>query len=180
MSYEAIARRYARAIFDLGKEAGALGPLAEEIASVAQVYAGSDELRNVLSNPLVPELEREAVLVELAERLGVRPIGRDALRLLLRKHRIGALPDIARELQKLVDEEGGVVRAQVTSAGPLADSYLSRLRAEIERATGRKVVLSVEQDPSLIAGVVTKIGDRVVDGSLRARLARFRESLLTT
>ena len=83
------------------------------------------------------------------------------------------------ELARLVDEENKTVRADVLSAAPLSDDYLSRLKAELEKATGQKVVLTVQQDPSLISGVVTKIGDRVIDGSVLARLRGFREQLMT-
>jgi len=88
------------------------------------------------------------------------------------------VPEISRQLAKLADEDGQIVRAEVVSAGPLTEAYLDKLRAELERATGKKVLIEQRQDKSLIAGVVTKIGDQVIDGSARARLANFREALL--
>lgn len=180
MSSEAVARRYARAIFELGKEGGNLPALTREISAFGETYAGSEELRNVLDNPLVPEEQREAVLVEIAGRLGVSPIGNSTLRLLARRRRLAAAPEIARQLARLADEDANLVRATVTSAGPLSESYLSDLKAALEKSTGRKVAIVHQVDPSLIAGVVTKIGDQVIDGSVRARLASFRESLLRT
>jgi F-type H+-transporting ATPase subunit delta len=178
VSYEAIARRWARAIFDLGKEAGSLPAVSRDLSSFAETYAGSDELSAVLENPLVPEASREAIVVDVAGRLNLGDLAKSALRLLVRKRRIVAVPEIARQLSRFADEDAGVLRAEVTSAGPLTEAYLGRLRAELEKATGKKVSITHKQDASLLGGVVTRIGDQVIDGSVRARLASFRDSLL--
>ncbi len=110
--------------------------------------------------------------------MGLDGAARSTLRLLAKKRRLAALPDIVRQLARLSDEDQGILRAEVASAGPLTEDYLGKLRAELEKATGKKVVITQKQDRSLIGGVVTKIGDRVIDGSVRARLAGFRETLL--
>lgn len=177
MSYEAIARRYAQAVFELGKENGQLTELSAQITSLADVFAGSAELRDVLTNPLVDDSAREAILVEIGRRLAVSETAIQTLRVLAQNRRLPALPDIARVLSRLVDEDQKTLRATVTSAGPLTESYQGRLRAELEKVTGQKVVLTIRTDPALIAGVVVQIGDRVIDGSVRAKLSRFRESL---
>lgn len=180
MSYEAVARRYARAILEIGKEDGNLPALSRDITEFAGTYAENEELRNVLDNPLVAEDAREALLVDIAGRMGLSTTSVSTLRLLAQRRRLGAVPDIARQLARLADEEANLVRAVVTSAGPLSESYLNDLRAALEKSTGRKVAVVHHVDPSLIAGVVTQIGDQVIDGSVRARLASFRESLLRT
>ena len=179
MSDEAVARRYALAIFEIGKEEGSLGALSKELAAFAEAYTGSEELQNVLANPLVQQGAREEILTEIAGRLSLSGTALNTLRLISRRRRMGAVAVISRELQRLVDEEGKVVRAEVTSVGPLSPAYLERLRGELERATGKKVVITERHDPSLIAGVVTRIGDRMIDGSLRARLSTFRDSLMS-
>jgi F-type H+-transporting ATPase subunit delta len=178
MSNEAVGRRYARAIFEIGKEDSSVPALTRELAAFAETYAGSQELRDVLDNPLVPQESREAVLVEIAGRMGLSQTSVSTLRLLARRRRLGALTDIARQLAKLADEDQNLVRATVTSAGPLSEAYLNDLKATLEKTTGKKVVILHKHDPSLIAGVVTQIGDQVIDGSVRARLASFRDSLL--
>jgi len=180
MSHDAVARRYARAIFEIGKETGALARLSQEMGDFSALYSGNQELRLVLDNPLIPDEQREGLLKELGARVGAHEITQNTLRLLGRRRRLSAVPDIARQLTRMLDEDQGVVRAVVTSAGPLSEAYLARLRAEMERATGKRVAIIHKQDPALIAGVVTQIGDQVVDGSVRARLSSFRESLLRT
>jgi F-type H+-transporting ATPase subunit delta len=178
MSYDAIARRWATAIFEIGKEAGALARVEGDVSAFAKLYADSEELAAVIGNPLVPEASREAIITDIAAKMGVSDVAQRTLRLLARKRRLAALPDIARQLARLVDDDQNVLRAEVTSAGPLAADYLDKLAGELAKATGKKVVVSHKQDKALIGGVVTKIGDRVIDGSVRARLDGFRESLL--
>jgi F-type H+-transporting ATPase subunit delta len=178
MSYDAIARRWARAVFEIGKEGGDVERLSGDVSAFAETFDHNAELAMVLDDPLVPEQAREAIVAELSDRMGLAAAAKSTLRLLARKRRLVAVPDIARQLSRLVDEDRNVVRAEVTSAGPLGDDYLQKLRAELEKATGKKVTISHKQDKSLIGGVVTRIGDQVIDGSVRTRLANFRESLL--
>jgi F-type H+-transporting ATPase subunit delta len=178
MSSEAIGRRYARAIFEIGKENKTLPQLAKDIGSFAAMYGSNEELRAVLSNPLVEEPSREALLREIGQKMGISELALSSLRLLAKRRRLGAVADVARELERMVDDDAGVLRASVTSAAALSETYLDKLRQELEKATGRKVIISHRQDPSLVAGVVTRIGDKVVDGSVRARLSSFRDALL--
>jgi F-type H+-transporting ATPase subunit delta len=119
-------------------------------------------------------------LKDVSAALKLSETAEHTLRLLSRKRRLAALPDLARQLARLADEEGSLLRAQVISAGPLSQGYLDRLKAELEKATGKKVTITHEQDPSLIAGVVTRIGDRVIDGSALARLNSFRDAVLSS
>lgn len=180
MSYEAVARRYGRAIFEIGKENGNLSTLAREFQDASAMYSASEELRLVLDDPLIPEAQREALIREICTRAGLSEVTQNTLRLLLRRRRLAALPEIARQLARLVDQDLNIARAVVTSAAPLSDAYLDRLRAELEKATGKKISITHKQDPSLIAGVVTQIDDQVIDGSLRTRLSSFRDNLLRT
>jgi len=180
MSQETIARRYARALFELGKESGTLPQVVKDIASFAAVYAESEDLRNVLGNPLVKDGDREAILKEVATRLGVSDLGMRSLRLLLKNRRLVVLPELFAVLTRLYDDDAGVLRATVASAGPLSSAYLDRLRAQLEKSTGKKVVIKHEVDSTLIAGVVTRIGDKVIDGSVRAKLAGFRHAVQAT
>ena len=179
MSYDAIGRRYALAIFEIGKEEGNVLGVADQFGDVAKSYATSDELNTVVENPLVPVETREAIVVELAQRCGAGSTVQRALRIITRRRRLRALPDIARHLRRLCDEDAKVVRAEVISADPLGDAYLARLKAELERVTGKTILLSHSVDAALLGGVVTRIGDRVIDGSLRSRLATLREAALT-
>lgn len=176
MSFDAVGRRYARAIFELGKESSSGEQLATQFAQFAAAYESNAELADVLANPLVEQKAREAIVTEIAQRLGASQLTLKALRLITKQRRLKALPDIAKHLSRFVDEDAKVLRAHATTAREMPKTYLDKLKAEIEKSTGRRVVLTHSVDASLIGGVITTIGDRVVDGSIRSRLATFREA----
>ena len=177
MSHSAIADRYARAIFELGVEEGEAGTLVEHVRRFAEAYRSSPELRSVLENPLVPQAQRKAVLEDVAQRVGVEGQALSAIRLLAERRKLAALPEIAVRLLTLTDRRAGIVRATVTSATELPEAYYGRLQTELETATSRRIVLERKVDPSLIAGVVTRIGDNTIDGSVRGRLADIQQKL---
>ncbi len=178
MSHEAIASRYAQALFEIGVENRNLAKLTDEVGAFAVAYEASEELRSVMDNPLIPDKQREAVLVELAQRLNLSEVVKNSIRLLIHRRRLTVLPALAQALRKMSDDKEGVLRVTVTSAKPLGESYARRLQAELEKMTGKKIMLTREVDASLIAGVVTRVGDTVIDGSLRTRLDELREDLL--
>ena len=178
MSVSIVARRYAQALLELGVETGTLDRLVDEMTTIASAWETSPDLRNALENPLVAHDAKKAVLTELSEQIGATPTTRHALLLLVDRRRTAALPHVAQFLRELADARKGVLRAEVTTAAPLTDAYYARLQVQLEKMTGKKVVVDRKTDGSLIAGVVTRIGDRILDGSLRTRLQSLKDSLL--
>jgi F-type H+-transporting ATPase subunit delta len=179
MSAETIGQRYARAIFDLGIETSTLPALVEDIHNLAQVYEESIELQKVMSNPLVAEEQRLATIGEIGDRLGLSPLGRNVAGLLAHRKRLFALRAIASELDRLSDEKAGIARATVISAERLTEAYEQRLIQELSAMTGKKIVLDRKQDPDLLAGLVVRIGDQLIDGSAKARLTELASQLLS-
>jgi F-type H+-transporting ATPase subunit delta len=180
VSAERVAQRYARAIFDLGVDGGNLPALVDDFRRLAELCAQSPELDRLMGSPLVGEEARVATMDELADKVGISPLAKNALGVLTRRRRVFALPAIATELDRLADEKSGVARVIVISAERLPDSYRERLVEELASMTGKKVVLEQKLDPDLLAGVVVRIGDRVIDGSARTRLSELRSQLLGT
>jgi F-type H+-transporting ATPase subunit delta len=178
VSVSIVARRYAQALLELGVEQHNLDKLVEDVSGIAAAWETSPELRNALENPLVTHDAKKAVMRELADRVGATPTTRHALLLLVDRRRTKTLPYLARTLRELADARKGVVRAEVTTASALSDSYYMRLQAQLEKLTGKRVVVEKRTDPTLIAGVVTRIGDRIFDGSLRTRLESLRDALM--
>ncbi len=178
MSAAAIADRYAKAVFELADEAGQVSQVAEQFASIAKAYSDSKELRGVLDNPVVSFEQREAILKDVAARLGLKELALNSVRYIASRRRLAVLPEISRRLAVLADEKAGIVRATVISATALGESYFSKLKAQLEKRTGKKVEILREQDPSLLAGVITRIGDNTIDGSLRGRLEALERQLL--
>ncbi|MBM4358169.1 MAG: F0F1 ATP synthase subunit delta [Deltaproteobacteria bacterium] len=177
---QAIARRYARAVFELGRDTNTLESLVTDMTRLAEAYASSAELREIDRLPNISDAARRAVLSELGKAFGASEAAINTVALLADRQRLSLLPDVAALLSEMGDEHAGVVRATVRSAKKLAPAYVTRLADRIAQVTGKKVVITTEEDPSLIAGVVAQIGDRVIDGTVRGRLDRLAESLRHT
>jgi F-type H+-transporting ATPase subunit delta len=175
---ETVAERYAQAIFELGVETGGVTALIEDFHKLAEVYEQSDELRKIMNNPLVAEADRLATVNELADRLGLTELAKNAVGLLTRRKRMSALPGIASELDRLSDQRAGIVRATVVSAEPLNEAFAQKLTDELKSMTGKRIVLDQRHDPELLAGLIIRIGDQVIDGSARTRLAELSAHLL--
>ncbi len=178
MSVQIVARRYAQALLELGTEEGNLDALVEQLGTLGAAWDASVDLRHALENPLVALEAKRAVVAELCEQIGASPTVRHTLQMLVDRRRIQTLPYVATYLREQADKRRGVLRAEVTTATPLSDAYYERLRAALEKSTGQKVVVDRRLDPALVAGVVTRIGDRILDGSLRTRLQSLKDALL--
>jgi F-type H+-transporting ATPase subunit delta len=177
MSVASLARRYARAILELANEANAVEETGKQLTEFAATWTASDELRAVFLNPEVSPETRKLILSELTQRAGLSTLARNSILYIADKGRIAALPLIARSFSDLSEGSSGIVRAEVTSAAPLSDAYYTQLQKTLEQVTGHKVAIDKKTDPSLIAGVVTRVGDKVYDGSIKTRLQDLQNSL---
>jgi len=173
-----IARRYAKALLSIGIDDGNFERMGREVRALAGAIKRSAELAHTLSNPLFARSDREKVLRALLDRIGATQSVLNFTRLLLDRERLNVLPDISRELDAMIDARAGRVAAQVTSAAPLDDQQKSRLVKTLESLSGKKVDMTVREDPALLGGVVAKVGDLVYDGSLRTQLERLRQDLV--
>jgi len=172
-----IARRYARAVFGLGADAAARAKLLADLDGLELEISGNAELASVMLTPIHPRSERKAVMNELAERLGTSAEIRAVAEILVDQNRATLLSAISDELRALVDAEAGRVEARVTSARPLAADAQEQLRQAISRRVNADVTLVVELDPTLIGGVVARIGDLLLDGSIRTQLETLGANL---
>ncbi len=173
-----VARRYAKALVEIGSETGTLDVIVEEMGRVAEAYEGTPELRSALGNPLVAHASKKGIVSEICEKLSVSTTTKNTVLLLVDRRRMPVLPGIAQVLKEMNDLKKGVVRAEVVSAAPLSDAYYAKLHTHLEKLTGKKIALDKRTDPSLLAGVVTRIGDTIYDGSLLARLREMRTTLM--
>jgi len=173
----AVARRYARAVFELAQEEGKLEDVTKELAAVAAAYEVSTEFQALEKTPGLTDEDRTAVVAAIAGKAGGGDLTVRAVQMLAERQRLAILPDLVQLLGEMADDALGLVRAHVTSAHVLSEDYRGRLQRKIEEATGKKVVCTFETDETLLGGIVTKIGDRVVDGSVRGKLNALAESL---
>ena len=173
-----VARRYAKALFEIGVAEGNYERLGQELADLARAYTESADLRVVLENPVIKPSEKQGILNALLPRIAPSPSVQRFARLLLERGRIGILRAASRVYSDLADERAGQVRATVTAAAALSPPDLDRVRKALEARTGRKVLIQTAVDPSLIGGVVARVGDLVLDGSVRTQLDEMRLRLL--
>lgn len=172
-----MAGRYATALFDLALERGALDKVESDMGSVQAALESSADLRRILRSPVVSREEHAQALGAFAERLGLGELVRNFLAVLAQKRRLIALDGIAREFRLLVAAHRGEEAAEVISAAPLAPADLDRLRESVARHAGKAVNLTAHVDPSLLGGLVVKIGSRMIDASLKTRLQQLEMSM---
>ncbi len=173
-----VARRYARALFQIGVDRGTFEAFGRELDAIAGVIDGSTDLRQALANPIFRMHQRRAVLDELLPRLAPSREVQSFALLLLDRGRISILPTAARAYAEMVDVQLGRVRATITAARVLDGATAQRLKEVLAQRTGKQVIATFAVDPELIGGIVAKVGDLVLDGSLRARLESLRQKVL--
>lgn len=172
-----VARRYARALFNSALHAQALEAVDEALQQLLDTLREQPPLQQLLLNPLIPR-ERKKQLVQEAIGRYTHPLVASLLNVLVDKRREPLLAEVVRGFEQLRDEHLDVVRVQATTAYPLDSQQEQSLRQNLERRTGKTVILEVHTDPSLIGGVTVRIGDTVIDGSIRGQLLRMKQYLL--
>jgi len=172
----AAARRYAEAAFEIARRDGSLDRWGDDLRLAADIVAREDVAR-VAGSPAIPFEDRREVLAKL---LGPRISGPALnLVLLLARHgRLAAVPAVAKEYKRLVDRERGIVVATVISASPLQPAELEAIGARVREMTGARAEIATAVDPELIGGVTVRIGDRLIDASVRGRLERLRDRIV--
>lgn len=180
-----LAKRYARALLELaGTDAQAesrIDKFEKDIWNFAQACDSPDAdgrpLWMTLDAARYPLSQREAVASAVAQRLGCDPTVGKFVEFVVQRGRASGIPQIARHYRELADERAGRVRATVTSAEPLDPGSVAKLKASLETATGKKVILDTAVDKELIGGLVTQIGSYTLDRSVVTQLENMRASL---
>jgi len=171
-----IARRYARALFEEARAHALAEVIDADLQQLSEVLTASRELTRIFESPIIPRDKKQKILERLlADR--VHPLTWRFLTLLVAKQREHLLPEVVRAYQALQDEAQGVAEAHVYTAFPLDEVGVAPLRERLERLTGKRLRLRLTYDPSLIGGLVVRIGDTVYNGSVRHQLATLRERL---
>jgi F-type H+-transporting ATPase subunit delta len=177
MSMRASAARYAKALLDVTIAEADPEQAERELAAFAALLEQHPDLQAALTNPAVPAAGKRGVVQQLLERLQPSaPIGK-LLLLLAERDRLVVLPDLLVVYRERLMEHQRVIRAEVTTAAPLADGRVDELRQRLAQATGRTVTMTTRVDPSIIGGMVTRIGSTVYDGSVATQLQAIRQRL---
>ena len=165
----AIVDRYARSIFELAEEAGKTNILFQELAAVSEAMSVRPELLNLLQNPLITRGEKEALIQGI---LGpeTSKLSERFLNLLVEKNRIDLYPLIVARLRGIIYEHQAIAEAAVVSARELHPSIIQLIQKALERATMKKVLIQTEMDSNLLGGIQIRLGNRLIDGTLRTKL----------
>jgi len=169
----AVARVYARALFDIGVEDGSLGRIYDDLQGVKAAAESSTEAVQFLNSPKLRREDKIRVMDEIFKDHVSRPV-LGLLHVLVEKRRESVLDNIIAEFGKYRDEHEGRVHARVTTARPLAEAERERLAAAIAKRTGKIVEIHEEIDPAVIGGIRVNLGDQVLDGTIRRRLEDLR------
>lgn len=178
MRHTILARRYAKALFSLGKEQGKTEEYSGMLGALAGLYAdGAAGVGDAVTNPLYPLDVRQKVMAKIAESMQADAIMTSFLNLLIEKKRADILPDIAEAMQGMVDKDQNISHGSIVSAVELDNALLEKIQATLEKLTGNKVILETQVDPSIIGGILAKVGDLVLDGSIKTQLNGLKESI---
>ncbi|MGH7256947.1 MAG: ATP synthase F1 subunit delta [Nitrospiraceae bacterium] len=172
----AVARRYAKALFDL-LDRQSMEPARAALQGLGQAIEQSADLRHAIASPAFAEQDKVDVLNGLANRIGLPPIGKNFLGQLVRKSRVGFLPEIAAAFAKLVDESKGTQRVAVSSAAALRPEEQDRIRARLRDVLKHDVEVLFETQATQMAGLLIRLGSTVVDSTVRGRLTAMQRLL---
>ncbi len=173
----AISKRYAKALFDLAEQDQILDQIRTGLEELTEVLIHQHDLSNVCLNPMFSRDEHWQVMEKVMDRLSCLPLVVRFVNLLVIKHRLVYLPEIARVFAELVDEKQGREVAHVLSPREMSDGDRAELKAKLQKSLGRKVVLSIQHKPDLISGITIQVGSQVFDGSVRGRLNELQKTL---
>ena len=171
------ARRYAEAAFEVATRDKTVEEWRKELDLAAELV-GDERSLEVLANPAIPGERRAEALREMLGDRASKPV-QNLIQLMLRRGRIDDLRRVAAEFRRLDDKRQGVTHATATSATELTKDEVRALTARLEETTGGRIALDVEVDPSLLGGLIVRVGDRLIDGSVRGRLERLRNQLVS-
>lgn len=177
MSSSDIANRYSEALFQIASEEKNYEKYFDDLKAFSAVVEENANLREVLFNPIFDRDEKKAVVGELLQMIGVSDISANFLKLLVDKGRISILGDIVGAYQQMMDQVLHKARVSVRTAFPLSGEMIAEIKKAMEGLTQKQVEMVIEEDPSLLGGIVVKIGDTLYDGSVKAQLNKIRELL---
>jgi F-type H+-transporting ATPase subunit delta len=169
-----VAGRYASALFDLAREQRAIDAVSTDLDRFDAFLRDSPDLQRLVRSPVFTAEEQERAVGAILERAGIGGFAGNFIRLVAANRRLFALPDMIRAYRTLVADHKGIVRAEVTLAEPPSERVASDIKSALRDVAKAEVDVDIRIDPSLIGGLVVKMGSRMVDASLRTKLNSIR------
>jgi F-type H+-transporting ATPase subunit delta len=172
-----LSKRYATALVEIAQEQNALDKYAGDLDSLSKLVEESRDFREILMNPVFTRDDKKKIAGPVLKKMGADPMVINFVYLLIDRKRIDQLTGIGKAFRAKVDEIRGITRGQVISAEPLGAAGLDRVTGILAKVTGKQVIVTTKVDPSLIGGLVARVGDMVFDGTIRTQLNQLKESL---
>lgn len=173
-SVSGVAGRYATALFELALEEGAIDAVAADLDMFNQALDASNDLVRLVKSPVFSAEEQTRALAAVLDKLGIGGLARNFLLLAAKNRRLFAVPAMIGAFRGLLARHRGETSASVTAAAKLTEAQAAALKQALKAALGKEVMLEERVDPSLLGGLVVKVGSRMVDTSLRTRLNSLR------
>ena len=172
-----VAGRYATALFEIAKEGNLLDEVERDIAGIEAIHATSADFRELLASPVHTREEQGKAIAAIAAAMGLGTAVTNTLGLMAANRRLFVVPGLLAQVKALIAAERGEVTAEVTSAKPLTKGQAEELAATLKKTVGKDVKIAATVDESLIGGLVVKVGSRMIDTSIRAKLANLQNMM---
>lgn len=174
---QGLAGRYASALFELARERREIDGVAASLAALESALMQTDDLKTLISSPLVDRGSAGAAMRAVAQRLGLNPLVGNTVGVMARAGRLFALPAVIRAFRTMVAASRGQTTAEVTAAHPLNAGQQAQLQQVLKARTGRDMALDIRVNPEILGGLVVKIGSEQIDSSLKTRLERLGQAM---
>jgi F-type H+-transporting ATPase subunit delta len=175
-----VSRRYAKALIDLASQEEIVDQIERNFGKTVHTIVQTRKLRNFFFNPVYKSDEKKKLLDMVVKEMSISGLLKKFLVLLIDKDRFPEIEEIYKEYVRLSDQLNNRAKAEVTTAVALNEAGKKKLQTKLQALTGKNNYLNVKQDPSLIGGVITRIGSVVYDGSIRSQLAKLKEQIMTS
>lgn len=178
MKKSVVAKRYAKALVEMGREDNKFREIGEELRNIAAIFSSNPELKRFLLNVMYALKDRLVLTEKISEALKISDIVKRFLALLVETRCIGIIEDISIAYSKMEDELAGRIKIKVESAIELSEGRIKEINKRLRDLTKKEVTLRVEKNPSLIGGLVFTIGNIILDGSIKTQLEKVRERII--
>lgn len=172
-----VAGRYASALFDLAEEANQVRQVEKDLISLQSLLNESADLKRMVRSPVFSSDEQGRAIAAVAEKAGLAPLVVNFLKVLARNRRLFALNKMIRTFLALAARQRGEVNAEVATAHPLTDEQLATLKETLRASAGKDVQLITKVDPTLLGGLIVKMGSRMIDSSIRTKLTSLKTAM---
>ena len=172
-----LAGRYASALFDLARDERQIDSVSTSLQSVRTALESNGDLKALTTSPLIGRSEAGKIMGAIAPALGLDPVTANFLGVLARNGRLRQLPEVIRIFGRLVAEHRGETTAEVVSARPLDDDQVAALKAQLGSRVGRDIAIDARVDPSILGGLVVRLGSQMIDASIRTKLNTLAQAM---